>query len=125
MKKNILLEKSYAFSVRVVNLSKYLSAQKGEVMMSRQVFITGTSICSYVEEAQMATGREDFDRLLSIATKFAFKTNYWLRLLHDTEFLGDNQFDSLLSNCVELQKLLVSIRKKTRGRSAQNGPELE
>lgn len=125
MKKNILLDKAFAFSVRIVNLSKHLSAQKGESMMSRQVFMTGTSICSYVEEAQMATGREDFDRLLSIANKFAFKTNYWLRLLHQTEFLGDNQFESLLADCVELQKLLISIRKKTRGRSSEHGAELE
>lgn len=125
MRKNVLLEKSFAFAVRIVNVSKYLAAKKGENQMSRQVFTTGTSICSYVEEAQMATGRDDFSRLLSIANKFAFKTNYWLRLLHQTEFLGDNQFESLLTDCEELQKLLISILKKTRARSTENGADME
>ena len=114
MKENILLEKSYAFALRIVNLCRYLNEEKQEFVLSKQILFTGTSIGASVEEAQQGENRADFLSKLSVANKFAFKTNFWLRLLHDGEFLSEKQAKSLLEDCEELQKMLISSLKTTK-----------
>ena len=114
MKDNILLEKSYSFALRIVNLCRYLNEEKQEFVLSKQVLFSGTSIGASIEEAQQGEDRADFSSKLSAANKFAFKTNFWLRLLRDGEFLSEKQVESLLEDCDELQRLLVSSLKTTR-----------
>ena len=114
MSKNILQEKSYKFALRVVKLSQYLNDEKHEFVLSKKVLDSGTSIGVHVEEAQQAENRTDFLQKYSIANKEAFKTNFWLRLLRDGGFLNEKQSQSLLDDCEELQKMLVSAIKTTK-----------
>lgn len=114
MKENILLEKSYQFALRIVKLCRYLNDEKHEFVISKQILVSGTSIGSQVEEAQQGENRSDFLHQLSIANKHAFKTNYWLRLLRDGEYLNEKQFGSLLADCEEIQKILTSTLKTTK-----------
>ena len=114
MKENILLNKSYSFALRIVRLCKYLQDQKREFVLSRQVLQTGTGIGAHIEEANQGENRNDFLQKLAIANKEAFKTNYWLRLLRDGGNLNENQAESLLDNCEELQKMLITALKTTK-----------
>ncbi len=114
MKKNILLEKSYLFSLRVTRLCRYLNDKKGEFVLSKQILFSGTNVGAFVEESQQADDRTEFVRLLSMANKNAFKSNFWLRLLKDSDMINDQMFASLVEDCVEIQKLLVSTLKTTR-----------
>lgn len=114
MSKSILLEKSYRFALRIVKLSQYLNDEKREFVLSKKILDSGTSIGVFVEEAQQGENRTDFLQKYSIANKEAFKTNFWLRLLHDSEFINDKQFQSLIQDCEELQKILISAIKTTK-----------
>lgn len=114
MKENVLLEKSYHFALRIVKLCRYLNDEKHEFVLSKQILVSGTSIAAQVEEAQQGESRADFLHQLAIANKHAFKTNFWLRLLRDGEYLSDKQTKSLLEDCEELQKMLISTLKTTK-----------
>jgi four helix bundle protein len=114
MKENVLLEKSYQFALRIVKLCRYLNDEKREFVLSKQILVSGTSIGSQIEEAQQGENRADFLHQLSIANKHAFKTSYWLRLLRDSEYLNEKQFESLLADCEEIQKMLIAILKTTK-----------
>lgn len=80
MKEDVIRTKSYQFALRIVKLSRYLSDEKKEFVLSRQVLRSGTSIGANVEESKQAQSRIDFVHKLSIANKEAFETNYWLWL---------------------------------------------
>ena len=111
MDHNIIEKKSYAFAIRVVRLYKLLCSEKNEYVLSKQMMRSGTSIGANVAEAQNAQSRADFLSKMNIALKEATETKYWIRLLHDTEYLSIVEFNSIFDDCVELEKLLVSIVK--------------
>ena len=106
--------KSFHFSVRVVKLARHLQDEKKEYILSKQLIRSGTSIGANVVEAQQAQSRADFVSKLNIALKEAVETNYWLRLLKETEYLSEVEFSSIITDCRELEKLLTSIIKTTR-----------
>ena len=107
-------QKSFQFAIRIVNLYKYLRKEKKEFVLSKQLLRSGTSIGANVAESQQGQSRADFISKLSIALKEAAETNYWLRLLHATDFLDDAEFRSVHNDCRELEKILTSILKSTR-----------
>ena len=107
-------EKSFRFAVRIVNLCKFLQNEKQEYILYKQLFRCGTSIGANVAEAQQAQSRADFVSKLNIALKEACETDYWLRLLHETNYLNDSAFQSVISDCRELEKLLISIIKTAK-----------
>ena len=109
MKRNIVQEKSFAFSVRIVKLYKYLTVKKKEYILSNQICKSGTSIGANVAEAQRAQSTADFVAKLKIAMKEASETQYWLNLLHKTDYLTDQEFFSLHSDLVEILKILTAI----------------
>ena len=111
MKDNTILRKSLAFSVRIVNLHKYLTAQKKEYILSRQICKSGTSIGANIAEAQRAQSTADFVAKLKIALKEASETQYWLQLLHETNYLSDRAFNSLHSDLLEILRILTAICK--------------
>ena len=111
---NAVQEKSFHFAVRIVNLSKFLQNEKQEYILYKQLFRCGTSIGANVAEAQQAQSRADFVSKLNIALKEACETDYWLRLLHETNYLTESAFQSLISDCRELEKLLISIIKTAK-----------
>ena len=107
-------EKSFAFSVRIVNAYKHLTTEQKEHVMSKQLLRCGTSIGANIAEAQQAQSRADFLSKLSISLKEASETNYWLRLLYATGYLSDMEFHSLIADCHELEKMLTAIIKTTK-----------
>ncbi len=117
MKKNILKEKSYKLALRMVKLFQYLSKEKKEFVLSKQILRSGTSIDANIEEAFQGESKADFIHKLAIANKEAFETHYWLRLLRDSEFLEAKLAESLLIDCDEIQRLLTSSIKTAKTRS--------
>ena len=111
---SILEQKSFQFAVRIVNLCKHLRSAQKEYTLSKQLLRSGTSIGANVAEAQQAQSRADFISKLSIALKETTETKYWLRLLHATDYITCAEFDSVMSDCVEIEKLLVSIIRTTK-----------
>ena len=109
MRENTIMEKSLAFSVRIVNLQKYLTEQKKEYVISKQICKSGTSIGANVAEAQRAQSTADFVSKMKIALKEANETQYWLQLLHQTNFLSSKEFDSIHNDVVEILKILTAI----------------
>ncbi len=113
-KENIVKDKSLSFAIRIVNLYKYLVAEKRETVMSKQLLRCGTSIGANIREAEQAQSRADFLSKQNIALKEANETEYWLELLMQTGFITQNEHESINNDCVELNKLLISIIKSTK-----------
>ena len=111
---NTIESKSFRFAVRTAKLCRYLQEEKKEYILSKQLLRSGTSIGANVVESQQAQSRADFISKLSIALKEAVETNYWLRLLHASEYLSENEFTSIFDDCRELEKILTSIIKTSR-----------
>ncbi|WP_456323352.1 four helix bundle protein [Hydrogenimonas sp.] len=111
MRKNVILERSFHFSVRIVKLYKYLNERYKAYSLADQLLRSGTSIGANVTEVQDAQSKKDFISKISIALKEAKETRYWLRLLIETEYLDKSHrhVSTLLSEAEELIKLLTSI----------------
>ena len=107
-------ERSFQFAIRIVNLYKYLQAEKKEYVLAKQLLRCGTSIGANVAESQQAQSRADFISKLNIALKEAYETNYWIRLLYETQYLSQEQYQSILTDCKELERLLISIIKTAK-----------
>ena len=114
---NVVIDKSYAFAIRIVNCYKFLYTEKKEFVLSKQLLRSGTSIGANVEEAVGGQSRKDFIAKLSIAYKEARETNYWLRIMRDTQILDLKMAESLLSDNEEILKLIGSILKTMKGSS--------
>ena len=115
---NIVLDKSKAFAVRIVKLYQYLCAEKREFVLSKQLLRSGTSIGANAKEAIRGQSKPDFISKMSIALKEAAETEYWLELLHETDYLDKKQFDSIYADNQELLKILTSIVKSSSERRA-------
>ena len=107
-------DKSFRFAVRIVNLCRYLQTEQKEYILTKQLLRCGTSIGANVAESQQAQSRPDFISKLNIALKEAYETNYWLRLLYETNYLNEDGFQSIVTDCRELEKLLISIIKASK-----------
>ena len=108
MKDSLLRDKSFAFALRTIKLNRHLVSEQHEYTLAKQVLRSGTSIGANIEEAAHAQSKTDFIHKLSIAQKEACETNYWLRLLKESEILRGKLADSLVQDCVELQRLLAA-----------------
>ncbi|NOU58869.1 four helix bundle protein [Marinifilum caeruleilacunae] len=111
---NVIVEKSYAFAIRIVKLCQYLNKEKREFVLSRQLMKSGTSVGANIEEAIGGISKKDFISKMSIAYKEARETNYWIRLLNDTEYIEEKLFKSLDHDNQELLKILFSIINSSR-----------
>jgi four helix bundle protein len=110
----VIKEKSYKFAIRIVNLYKFLIDTKKEFVLSKQLLKSGTSIGANIEEAIGGQSKNDFIAKISIAYKEARETNFWLKLLKDTEFITESQFDSLETDLKEILKIITSIQKTSK-----------
>ena len=108
---NIILNKSKAFSLRIINLNKYLCNEKKEYVMSTQLLKSGTSIGANVKEAIRGQSKPDFYSKMNIALKEASETEYWLELLYESDYITKTEFDSIYADCQEIIKLLMAITK--------------
>ena len=111
---NIVLQKSEDFAVRIINLRKYLAEKKHEFELSSQIVRSGTSIGANIHEAICAFSRKDFLAKMYISFKECNETMFWLRLLYRTDYITQQEFDSLSNDCKELLSLLSSIKKKKK-----------
>lgn len=117
MKDNVILDKSFDFSVRVVKLYRYLCNDKKEYVLSKQLLRCGTSIGANINEAQAGQSKADFIAKMSIASKEARESKYWIDLLIKTNYLNinDTNVKSLKNDIEEIIKLLTSIVKSSQG----------
>lgn len=111
---NVIENKSFQFAIRIVRLYKFLCEEKKEYILSKQLLRAGTSIGANVTESQQAQSKPNFVSKISIALKEASETKYWIKLLGATEYLSENQTNSILDDCVEIEKILVTILKSAK-----------
>ena len=114
---NVIVDKSKFFAIRIVRAYKYLTQEKCEFVMSKQLLRSGTSIGANVKEAIRGQSKPDFYSKLNIALKEASETEYWLEILYETEYIDKKLFDSIISDCREIIKLLISITKTQKSRT--------
>ena len=114
------MPKSLAFAKRIVFAYRYLSEEKKEYVLSKQMLRSGTSIGANIAEAQYGSSRKDFLNKLYIALKECAETLYWLELLYSCDYISRTEYDSLHSDCEELRKLLSSITKSVRDGTIPN-----
>ena len=120
MKENVLLDKSFAFAVRTVDASKFLTSKKKEFVLSRQWLRSGTSIGANVEESVGGQSELDLLSKLSIAYKEARETRCSIKLLHATNYLSDLQADSLFDDIDELLRIIGKIQITTKNKNNQS-----
>ena len=108
MKENILLDKSLKFAARIVKLHNYLTKEKHENIISKQIIRSATSIGANANEAIYGISKADFISKLHISLKETAETEYWLRLLTLSECLNESESQSLLNDCLEIKKILIS-----------------
>ena len=108
MKENVLFDKSVKFAARIVKLQKYLLTEKKESVISKQIIRSGTSIGANINEANYGNSKADFISKLHIALKETAETEYWIILLNMSEYIDDEMSKSLITDCLELKRLLIS-----------------
>ncbi len=113
---NIIVEKTFAFAVRIIKLYKYLTTRdiNKEFIISKQLLRSGTSIGANTEEAIGGASTADFVNKLSIAYKEARETKYWLRLLWETEYISESEAKSILTDIEDICNILAKIQITTK-----------
>ena len=114
---SILLDKSLNFAARIVKLHKYLVREKKETIISKQIVRSGTSIGANANEAVYGVSKADFIAKLQISLKETAETEYWLRLLILSEYITEQEGDSLLRDCLEIKRILVSTLNTAKNSS--------
>ncbi|HRN70200.1 MAG TPA: four helix bundle protein [Candidatus Woesebacteria bacterium] len=114
MSNNPIKDKSFQFAIQIINLYKFLTLEKKEYIMSKQVLRSGTSIGANIEEAIGGHTKKDFLSKVTIAYKEARETNYWLQLLKETKYISDNQFNILFTSLEEILKIITAIQKTAK-----------
>ena len=109
MKENIILKKSFDFSVEISKLVIHLR-KFGEPIISKQLMRSATSVGANVQEASAAISKKDFILKMSIASKEARETAYWLNLLNSSKITNIN-YDKYLTEIDEIIKILTAIIK--------------
>ena len=117
---NIIAIKSYKFAVRCVNLYKYLCEEKHDYVIGKQLLRSGTSIGANIKEAIRGISKAEFRAKMSISLKEASESEFWIELLRDTEYITKEEAESLLNDCGELLKLLMSIVKTIQTEEKQH-----
>jgi len=110
---NLIATKSKAFAIRCIRLRQYLTNENCEYVLSKQLLRSGTSIGANIKEALRGQTRPDFGTKMNIALKEASESEYWIELLTETEYLTQEQGNSMLADCRELIRILTSIVKTT------------
>ena len=107
-KRSILKDKSFAFALRTIKLYQYLSHDKKEFVLSKQILRSGTFIGAMVREAQNAESKADFIHKLAIAQKECDETIYWLELLIQSGYLTEQEFGSINKEAGDILKIIRS-----------------
>jgi len=113
---NVVLDKSKKFAIRIYNLYKYLCDNKKEYVLAKQLLRSGTSIGANLSEAQYSVSKKEFLVKAQISLKECAETEYWLDLLKETTLLTQTEYDSILKDCKDILRLLISITKTSKSR---------
>ena len=111
MKENVIVDKSKAFALRIIKMYRYLCKEKKEFVLSKQVLRSGTSIGVNVKEAVRGQTKPDFYAKMNVALKETSETEYWLELLHESDYIDKKSFENIYKDCQELLRILASITK--------------
>ncbi len=111
---SILLDKSLKFASRIVKLYRYLSKEKHETIISKQLIRSGTSIGANANEAIYGSSKADFIAKLQISLKETAETEYWLRLLVLSDYLTETEGNSLIEDCMEIKRILIATLNTAR-----------
>jgi four helix bundle protein len=111
MAKSIALEKAIKFALRIVKLYKYLTEEKKEFVLSKQMLVSGTYVAKHVKAATVAENRSKFGSEMFKGMQYASDTELWLFLLHEGEWLDQKYYDSINDDCVEMIRITSSIAK--------------
>lgn len=119
-KENAIRDKSFQFALRIVKLYQHMVKDKKEFVISKQILRSGTAIGAMVEEALHGESRADFVHKLGMAKKEAYETQYWIRLLRESNLLAAKAAQSILEDNEEISRLLTSIilTAKSRARNS-------
>lgn len=116
MKENLLIDKSIAFAARIIKLQHHLIKDKKEIVISKQIVRSGTSIGANINEANYGQSRADFISKMHIALKETAETEYWIKLLHMSGYVDDKLSMSLLDDCLEIKRILISSINTAKGK---------
>ncbi|MDR3183347.1 MAG: four helix bundle protein [Planctomycetaceae bacterium] len=119
-KTNVVVEKSFDFAVRIVDLYRFLCKEHKEYVLSKQILRSGTSVGANVSEAAYGQSKKDFAAKMSVALKESSETRYWIKLLVRTNFLTQEQGNSILTDCDEIFRILHAIVKTTKNELENN-----
>ena len=111
---SVILTKSLKFAARIVKLYQYLTKEKHETVISKQIIRSGTSIGANANEAIYGVSKSDFIAKLQISLKETAETEYWLRLLVMSEYLSEPEGQSMIADCLEIKRILVSTLKTAK-----------
>ena len=114
---SILLNKSLHFAARIVKLYQYLSKEKHESVITKQIIRSGTSIGANANEAVYGVSKADFIAKLQISLKETAETEYWLRLLVLSDYLTEAEGQSLIDDCLEIKRILISTLNTSKKNS--------
>ena len=116
---SILLDKSLHFAAKIVKLYQYLSGEKKESIISKQLIRSATSIGANANEAVYGVSRADFIAKLQISLKETAETEYWLRLLMLSDYLAPEQGSPLLEECLEIKRILIATLRTAKENTVQ------
>lgn len=119
-KKGAIINQSFEFAIVIVNLYKYLTNEKREFILSKQLLRSGTAIGALSREAQNAESKKDFIHKLAIAQKECDETLYWLELLHKTEYIDSKEFNNIEEKAKALLKMIRSAIITTKSAITHN-----
>lgn len=108
MSQSILIQTSLKFSAKIIKLQQYLTKQKRETIISKQIIRSATSIGANINEANYGSSKADFIAKMHIALKECAETEYWLRLLKEAEYVTDEMFNCLINECLSIKKMLIA-----------------
>ena len=113
-------ERTFKFSLLIIEVYKYLTTNK-EFVLSKQLLRSGTSIGANVEEAQAGQSKNDFISKMSIASKEARESKYWIRLLVESNYLANfNKKDELISEIDNIVNIITKIIKTSKENEKKN-----
>ena len=117
-KENPLLEKSIQFASRMVKLYQYLTGEKHETIIAKQILRSGTSIGANAHEAAYGVSPADFIAKMQIALKETAETEYWLKLLVKSDYIDEKLGQSLIDDCIEIKRILISSLNTAKNKSS-------
>ena len=121
MAESIMLDKAKDFAVEIINMCKAIKEKKRESVLTNQLMRSGTSIGANIHESKYAHGTADFISKMQIALKECYESEYWLELLNRTGYIDDEQYKSIINNCGQIRRMLISSINTVKEKSQKWG----